>query len=83
MDWKRYIKDRLEYVSGLEKNKLRRINISLESWENVCESIESIIHDGQVSCKKRRFASENLLSFMDLPLMDPIEVAMPSNLKLE
>ena len=53
VDWQRYIKDRLEGVPALEKIKLRRNNISLESWENVCESIESTIQDGQVACKKR------------------------------
>ena len=70
-------------MSVLEKIKLRRNKVYLEPWENVCESIESTIQYGQVTCKKRWFASENLLSFLDLPLMDSIEDVMPSKLKLE
>ena len=55
VDRQRYIKDIPKYVPIHEKIKLRRINISLDSWENVCESIESTIQDGHVACKKRWF----------------------------
>ena len=83
VDWKRYIKDRPKYVPILDKIKLRRINISLEWWENVCESIESTIQDGQGACKKSWFTSENLLSFLELTLMDPIEYDLPPRIMLE
>ena len=83
VEWKRYIKGRPKNVPILDKIKLRRINISLESWENVCESVESTIKDGQVACKKRWFTLENFLSFLNLPLMDLIEYGMPPKLKME
>ena len=67
----------------LDKIKLMRIKISLEYWENVCESVESTIKDGQVACKKRWFTLENFLSFLNLPLMDLIEYGMPPKLKME
>ena len=82
VEWKRYIKGRPKNVPILDKIKLRRINISLESWENVCESVESTIKDGQVACKKRWFTLENFLSFLNLPLMDLIEYGMPPKLKM-
>ena len=83
MDWQRYIKDRPEDAPILDKIKPRRMNISLEYWENVCELVESTIQDGQITCNKRWFTSENLLGFMDLPLIDPIEYALPPNIMLE
>ena len=83
VDWKRYMKERPEYVPILDKIKLRRIKISLESWETVCELVDSTIQDGQVAYKRRWFASENLLIFLELPLMDPIEDDMPLKLKLK
>ena len=46
VEWKRYIKGRPKNVPILDKIKIRRIKISLESWENVCESVESTIKDG-------------------------------------
>ena len=66
----------------LDKTNLR-IKISLEYWENVCESLYSTIQDGKIACKKTWFASESLLSFLDLPLMDPIEDSFPPKIKLE
>ena len=83
VDWKRYIKERPEDVTILDKIKLRRIKISLEYWENVCESLYSTIQDGKVSYNKRWFSSENVLSFLYLPLMDPIEYVIPLKVKLE
>ena len=46
VDWKKYIIDRPDDVPLLDKIKLKRINISLETWSNFCELVESIIKDG-------------------------------------
>ena len=83
VDWQRCIKDKPKDVPILYNIKLRRIKISLESWENVCESVESTIQNGQRAYKKRWFTSENLLIFLDLPLMDPIEYSLPPKINLE
>ena len=56
--------------------------MSIETWDNVYDLVESIIKDGQVACKRRWFASKTFLSFLDLPLLDPIDEAMPPKLKL-
>ena len=55
----------------------------IETWEGICDMVESIIKDGQVACKRRWFASETLLGYLDLPLLDPIDEAMPPKLELE
>ena len=67
IDWQKYIKDRPYDFPVLEKIKLKKIEVSIETWENVCDLVESIIKDGQVACKRIWFASENLLGYMDLP----------------
>ena len=45
--------------------------------------VESIIRDRQAACRRRWNASETLLAYLDLELLDPIEEAMPLKLKLE
>ena len=57
VDWHKYIRDRSHDLPVLDKIKLKRFKISLETWENVCELVESIIQDGNVACKKRWFTS--------------------------
>ena len=66
VDQQKHIRDRPDDMPVLDKIKLKRIKISLETWENVCELVESIIQDGQVTCKKRWFPTETLLYFLDL-----------------
>ena len=36
-----------------------------------------------MACKRKWFASVNLLVFLDLPLLDPIDESLPMNLQLE
>ena len=57
--------------------------MSIETWKNVCDLSDSIIKDGHVACKRNWFASVNLLGFLDLPLLDPIDEALPPKLHLE
>ena len=64
----------------MDKLKLKRIHVSIETWENVCDLVESIIKDGHVDCKRKWFSSIKLLSFLDLPLLNPIDEALPPKL---
>ena len=50
VDWKKYIKDTPKYFLVCDKLKLKKIQVSIETWENVCDLVESIIKDGQVDC---------------------------------
>ena len=60
-----------------------KIQVSIETWENVCDLVDSILKDGQMACKRRWFASHTFLGFLDLPFLDPIDEAMPLKLKIE
>ena len=80
---KKYIKDRLKDFPFLDNLKLKRIQVSIETWENVCDLVDSIIKDRQVACKRKWFSSVNLLGFLDIPLLDPIDEALPPKLQLE
>ena len=81
--WEKYIKDKPDDLPISDTFKLKKIEVSVETWENVCDLVESIIKDGQVACKKRWFASKTLLCYLDLPLLDLIDEVMPLKFKLE
>lgn len=83
IDWQKYIKKRPEDLPILAKLKLKKIEVIIETWEGICDLVESIIRDGQAACRKRWNASETVLGYLDLALLDPIEHAMPPKLKLE
>ena len=44
--WKKYIKDRPDDLPVLDKGNLKRIKVSNETWEIVCDLVKSIIRDG-------------------------------------
>ena len=77
------MKERPEDLPILDKHKLKKIEVIIETWEGICDLVESIIRDGQAACRKRWNASETVLGYLDLALLDPIEHAMPPKLKLE
>ena len=47
--WKMFIKERTNNLLVLDKGKLKRIQDSIETWESVCDLVESIIKEGQVA----------------------------------
>ena len=81
--WHKYIKDRPGDLPILDQLTHKKTEVSIGTWENVRDLVESIIKDGHVACKRRWFASETLIGYLDLPLLDPIDEAMPPKLKLE
>ena len=62
---------------------MKTIHISIETWESVCELVESIIRNKQVAFKKRWFSLETFFRFSGPTLQDPIEDSLPPNFKLE
>ena len=83
IDWNNYIKERPDDLPILNKPKLKKIEVTIETWESICDVVESIINYGQVACKRRWFALEIPLAYLYVPLLDPIDEAMPTKLKLE
>ena len=70
MDWQNIIEDKPENVVVLHKMKIRRIKFSLESWENVCEIVESMIQERKRVYRKKWFAFGTLLSLLGFPFRD-------------
>ena len=83
IDWKKFMKDRAEDLAVFDKLQLKRIQVSIETGENICDLVESIIKDGHVACKRKLFSSVNLFGFLDLLLLDRIDEALPPKLQLE
>ena len=83
MDWQNIIEDKPENVVVLHKMKIRRIKFSLESWENVCEIVESMIQERKRVYRKKWFASRTLLSLLGFLVMDLIESALPPKIFIE
>ena len=49
IDWQKYIKDRPKDLPILDKLKLMKIEVTIETWEGICDLVESIIKDGKVA----------------------------------
>ena len=49
IDWHKYIKERPEDLPMMDKLKLKKIEVIIETWEGICDLVESIIKDGQAS----------------------------------
>ena len=49
IEWQNYIKDRSEDLPILDKLKLKKIELIIETWESICDLVESIIKDGKVA----------------------------------
>ena len=57
--------------------------VTIETWDDICDSVESIIREGKSACERRWAASKVLLDYLDLPLLDPISQAHSLKLHLE
>ena len=83
LDWKKHIRDRPHDFPIMDKIWTKKTEVTIETWESICDAVESIIKDGQAACKRRWLAAETLLSFLDMPSLDLIDQALPPKLKLE
>ena len=83
LDWKKNIKQRLHDFPLVNKLQNKKTKVTIDTWESICDSMESIIKDGQMACKRRWFAAETFLDFLELPYLDPIHQELPPKLKLE
>ena len=67
----------------MDKIQANKTKVTIETWEGICDAVESIIKDGQVTCKRRWLAARVLLNFLYFPSLDLIDQAVPPKLKLE
>ena len=80
VDWKKFMKDITEDLAVFDKLKLKRIQVLIETGENICDLVECIIKDGHVACKRKLFSLVKWFGFLDLRLLDPIDEAFPPKL---
>ena len=81
--WKTNIRDRPKDMPILDKLRAKKTEVTIETWEGICDAIETIIQDGQAACKRRWTASNVLLGFLGLPMLGPIKEVPSPKLKLE
>ena len=51
LEWKNHIKDRPHDFPLMDKLHTKKTKVTIETWEIICDEVESIIKDGQVACK--------------------------------
>ena len=49
----------------------------------MCDSVEVVVNAGQKVCENRWSASKNLLTYLSLPILDPLSEALCPKLHLE
>ena len=67
-------------MDNLRANKTK---FTIETWEGICDAVDTIIQNGQAACKRRCIASDVLLGFLGFHVPRPIKEAPSPKLKLE
>ena len=49
--------------------------VIIETWENIHDSVEAIIREGQLACERRWPTSKFLLGYLELHVLNPIAQA--------
>ena len=55
----------------------------METWEGICDSVETLINEGQKTCDTRWSYPEDFLTYLDLPVLEPISHEPSPKLQLE
>ena len=55
--WKKNIKERLDGFQILDKIDMKTTEVSIETWEAMCNSVEAIFNAVQKACENRWSAS--------------------------
>ena len=67
----------------LDKLQLKKIEVAIQTWEGICDSVEGLISSGQMVCEERWSDSKNLLTYLSFPVLDLIHEAPSHQLHLE
>ena len=51
LDWHKHIKDMPHDFIVMGKIHTKKTEVTIETWETICDGVESIIKDGQMACK--------------------------------
>ena len=75
-DWQKDIKEIPDGVGILDKLELKKTEVCIETWEAMCDSVEVVVNGGKKVCKNRWSASNNLLTYLSLPVLEPLSEAV-------
>ena len=78
-----HISDRPHDMPILDNLQDKMTKVTIETWNNICDSMEAIITEGQTACERRWITSKVFLGYLDLPLIDSIAHAPSQKLHLE
>ena len=81
--WKKHIKERPNDLPILDKLQPKTIEVFIQSWEGICDSVEGLTSSGQMVCEQRWSVSKNLLTYLSFPVLDIINEAPSHQLHLE
>ena len=81
--WKKHIKERPDGLRILDKLELKKNEVCIETWEAMCDSVEAVVNAGQKGCKNSSSASNNLLTYLSLPVLEPLSEAVCPKVHLQ
>ena len=67
----------------LDKLELKTNEVLIDRWEAMCDSIESIVNAGKKVSENRWSSSNNLLTYLSLPVLEPLSEALCPKVHLE
>ena len=74
--WQKHIMERPDGLQILDKLELKKTEICIETWEAMCDSVEVVVNAGKKVCKNRWSASNNLLTYLSLSILEPLSEAV-------
>ena len=67
----------------MDKIETKKTEVTIETWESICDSLEALIKEGQMACEKRWSYARSLLCYLYFLVLDPISGAPSPKLQLE
>ena len=80
---KKHIKERPNVLRILYKLERKTTEVSIETWEAMCDSVEAVVNAGQEVCENMWFASKNFLTYLSLHVLEPLSEALCPKVHLE
>ena len=81
--WQKHIKEKPHDMPILDNLQAKTTEVTIETWEGICDLVETLINEVQKACKRRWLDDEIFLTYLDLPLLEPISHAPSPKLQLE
>ena len=79
----KHIRDKPHDFPDMDKLQTKKIEVTIKTWETICDAVEFIIKYGKVAWRNIWLAMETLLKFMDMESLDLINQTLLRKLKLE